>query len=238
MRLYHGTTEAVARGAFTHGLRPRGRAAGNWTLPSNAKTVYLTDVYAGYFAANATGGGRWGLVEIDVNRLEQSRLQPDEDWCEQAMRGHPGQPTGNLRERTLWWRRRAHLYAGQWRASLEGLGTIGHRGTIPGSAVTRVAIFDPASNATVGMAAMDPSISLANHALCKEKYAALTAWIFGDPCAARTFLGWQDMDTLSTLPTDHPLRVQVDTVERLLEVRTAEVIREGTALATVPEGSR
>lgn len=60
MRLYHGTTEAVARAALAQGLAPRAltRAKGNWDKhPSNPHAVYLTTAYAGYFAACASDDG-------------------------------------------------------------------------------------------------------------------------------------------------------------------------------------
>lgn len=109
MRLYHGTTEAVARAALAQGLAPRSltQAKGNWDKhPSNPHAVYLTTAYAGYFAACASDdGNKWGLVEIETDLLDVARLVPDEDWLEQVSRT---QAISGLRAKSIT-RRHARL---------------------------------------------------------------------------------------------------------------------------------
>lgn len=100
MKLYHGTTEAVARKALTEGLVPRGALGieSTWDVESHPECIYLTNAYAGYFAANATElGDRWGIVEIDSEALCERYLLPDEDFLEQATRRFLDAPDSQFR---------------------------------------------------------------------------------------------------------------------------------------------
>lgn len=206
MRLYHGTSESVARRALVEGLLPRSASGdeGHWeACPSNPDLVYLTVAYAPYFATAATEGDeRWGIVEVDSDLLNEHRLLPDEDFLEQASRGQDlaavlgdGFPEGDyMTERTEWFRE--HLWAFQhlWRKSIEGLGNCAHAGAIPPEAITRVSIFDPSSNPTLMMAAADPIIALMNYRFCSDKYRALCQWLMGDEPPVAHFLGIPGLD--------------------------------------------
>tara|TARA_B100000131_G_scaffold221323_1_gene212846 strand:- start:34014 stop:35486 length:1473 start_codon:yes stop_codon:yes gene_type:complete len=114
MKLYHGTTETIARKAMVEGIVPRGNsgATGNWehSVPSGDDRVYMTAGYAPYFAGCvAEDGEKWGIVEIETSKIYRSftpvyeqnntnlvndlhgsghgvRLLPDEDFLEQMMR--------------------------------------------------------------------------------------------------------------------------------------------------------
>ena len=99
MKIYHGTTESVAKLAVSEGLKTRKSSGskGNWrhTVDSADDRVYLSTAYAGYFAlsavceAMANDGGseeRWGIIEVDTDLLTESKLLPDEDFLEQASR--------------------------------------------------------------------------------------------------------------------------------------------------------
>lgn len=159
MLLYHGTTEAVAKAALIEGLLPRCKSGvmSRWTEhPSSPDHVYLTETYAGYFAMQAAKeGGRWGLVEVDVDRLPLSCLVPDEDFLEQCSRGQtwPDDETfagiraaRDITERTAWFRENLYRFSGMWPKSIEMLGNCAVEGGVPTSAVTRVALFDPKLN--------------------------------------------------------------------------------------------
>ena len=91
MRLYHGTTEAVARKALKEGLLPRKLTGseGNWeSNPSESSLVYLTTAYAAYFGSCASEvGEKIGIVEIETDLLDVKNLRPDEDFMEQGSRG-------------------------------------------------------------------------------------------------------------------------------------------------------
>ena len=196
MRLYHGTTEAVARAALTQGLAPRSvtQAQGNWDKhPSNPHAVYLTTAYAGYFAACASGThSRWGLVEVETDLLDTAWLVPDEDWLEQVSRAQviKGMRAKTIAGRTRWLRERLILFRGHWLNSVDGLGNCAYLDEIPASAVTRVCVFDPKSNQAMAMHALDPCISLMNYAFCGSMYRALVRWFFdGGVEPGEVFLG-------------------------------------------------
>lgn len=181
MKLYHGTSEAVARAALTDGLLPREESGieSLWEeCPSREDLVYLTVAYAGYFAAHAGGGGRWGIVEVDTDLLPEGEdlLVPDEDE--------------GMAERTRWFRDRLGMFAHLWMKSVEGLGNCAHEGAIPPEAITRVTLFEPVDNHFVGMTALDPFISLMNYRFCGRKYRALTRWLAGHEVTATEVLDY------------------------------------------------
>jgi hypothetical protein len=213
MLLYHGTTEGVARKSLTQGLTPRGSRKSNWehSCPSRDDLVYLTRSYAPYFAftaspvsdiyadiaASAQGEqvrhAKWGIIEVDTNRLDMEELVPDEDFLEQASRSMALPPEDEIEhsdfaglqlcetmeERTAWWRGNVEIFSHLWDKSIEGLGNCAHMGPIPSSAITRIAIYDPKSNPNITMLCLDPSITLMNYKMCGSKHRGVTDWIFG-----------------------------------------------------------
>lgn len=215
MLLYHGTSERHLSSILASGLRPRGRADGNWDanhVPSNPECVYLTDTYAPFFALNAAEDGeRWAIIEVDSDRLNERNMRPDEDFLEQATRGIEWREellSGcSLAEATAAFRCVLHRYADMWRLSAEKMGTCAHHGAVPPEAVTRVALFDPRSNPYLAMAWSDPAISILNHMCCSSKYKALTRWMFE--------------------PVERVLLFDVDPI-------AAAVLGEGAALLAIP----
>lgn len=199
MKLYHGTTERHLESIMADGLKPRGLdGVTNWdqTVESNPHTVYLTTAYAPFFAYSSTTvmdgleGERWVVLEIDTDLLDDSLIVPDEDALEQVTRdGNDPENLGfpkefyewDMKERTIWFRSRLDEYSHVWRMSIEMLGTCGYMGEIPTSAITRVVAYDPRSNPSMTLAALDPCISIMNYQLCGEKYRALTRWFAGYP---------------------------------------------------------
>lgn len=201
MKLYHGTSESVARLALTEGLRPRsdrGEAESLWAgHPSSADHVYLSAAYAPYFAAHATEApDRMAIVEIDTDLLPdgEDSLVPDEDWLEQATRGQEipedwSLPADDMAARTAWFRDRLHWFAHLWGKSVEGLGNCAHEGTIPPEAITRVSFIDPATTPKgILFMVSDPSISLLNYRFVGAKHRNLTRWFMGDDVDPATFV--------------------------------------------------
>lgn len=203
MKLYHGTTEAVARAALTEGLKPRQELGikSLWDVESHPDYVYLTAAYAPYFAAHAASSaaeraesdseGRWAIVEVDTDLLDESALHPDEDALEQGTRGPEGVPEwlrdgceyegldpNDMEDRTLWFRNNLYSFQEHWTISIEALGNCCHEGTIPAAAITRVALFDPETNGYIASTVLDPAISIMNYNLLGGKYRALTRWFF------------------------------------------------------------
>lgn len=145
---YHGTTASIARAALTEGLLPRSvsGAPGNWAeTPSRADHIYLTTLYAPYFAQAASRGSHeFGIVEVDLSCLSPDNLFPDEDYIEQVYRNEIIRGTGitDLSERTVLVRDHLERFQSRWAESMERLGNLSHREPIPPEAITRVSIVD------------------------------------------------------------------------------------------------
>ena|SRR3990172_8961226 len=188
MKLYHGTAAKNLATIRKHGIKPRGKAKGNWgdTVPSNARGVYLTNAYALYYAQCAVrgGGGDIIILEIDTDRLAP-KFAPDEDAVEQALRGKDG-VEGSMKERTLYYRNKLAKLAGPVNGhvleSLKALGNCVYMGTVPCTAITRYAVIKYAEvDMSLLWMALDPSITLLNYQICGAKYRNMVRWVFGEP---------------------------------------------------------
>lgn len=198
-RLYHGTSAKLLDRIKEVGLQPRAvsRHKGNWnhTVPSNRKSVYLTDTYPFHFAA---GGGRkeLGLIlEINRDLLIPWKLCPDEDALEQGTRKQeiPGGPPLNasMKERTKAYRKLAPLNPQLAQASLETLGTVGYYGTIPFRFVTRYVIIDwTKMDMNMYLNCVDTSVSVLNFRILAERHKAMVRWLFGDPVTVEDLMGF------------------------------------------------
>lgn len=195
MKLYHGTTEFFARKAMREGLKPRGTTGkSHWkhTVQSRRDAVYLTDIYAGYFGLHITKKGeRIAIIEVETDLLNPILLQPDEDFLEQASRGHDD-VQGDMKKRTAHYKKVAYEYVGKWVLSVQHLGTAAYAGVIPPEAMTRVTFWRWDTNSAVAGALIDPSITLLNHQIMKGKYEALTRWLFGGKITPEEYVGFGD----------------------------------------------
>jgi len=201
MLLYHGTTEAAVNAALNQGILPREatKNKGNWKHTANSRPdcIYLTTVYAGYFAGCATLRGRWGIIEVDTDLIAESSLLPDEDYMEQATTKRPiphlPGPYAALRKasaiedrkkrmiaRTRWFRKYLQIFQDQWKNSIIDLGNCAVFGGVPVEAITRVAFFNPRSNQYVANCAMNPMISMINYVVMGDQYRELTKWFMGE----------------------------------------------------------
>lgn len=205
-KLYHGTSAKVARKILREGITVRAHPdmwnarPSRWeNHPSRNDCVYLTEAYAGYFAANASiEGEQWGIIEVDATRLDSMCFLPDEDAIEQGSRGltpddlvgaglahktdyaHKLAHQWGVPERTQFFRDHLESYRHLATESLRLLGNIVYQGNIPTSAITRVSFFDPRENPAVAVMCMDAQISTLNYQLVGAKYRDLTKWFFGE----------------------------------------------------------
>ncbi len=186
MKLYHGTAARHLPDILANGLKPRGKGTGNWrhSVESCPDAVYLTNSYALHYAYSATKPGEPMVVlEVDTSKLNMWAFAPDEDWLEQVTRKDAAlAPIDKpMKYRTRWYRRRLPQFAQFWRESLEGLGNCTYHGTIPPSAITRVATVDMQTYADlVWVAGMDPTVSTLNYRICGPKYRNSMRRLFHD----------------------------------------------------------
>lgn len=183
MKLYHGTSEAAVAKILEKGLCPRKNRSGNWDMKSNPSAVYLTSVYAPYFAIN-TNKKNLAILEIDTNKIPQELLLPDEDALEQINRGRDSLSVGisTIEQRTAWYRKNLRKYNsnGQWLASLQTMGTCSYWGSIPKEAITRIVFFSSDNNKPWVYACLDASITITNYKIMGEKYKVLNSVLFDD----------------------------------------------------------
>lgn len=236
IRLYHGTTARVADLALARGLKPRGKeGSSNWkhSIESNPDTVYLTDVYAPYFAGNALHQdaerghreGKMAVIEVANTAPVRDKLVPDEDFLEQVTRDNPDSIAAigsDMKKRTRYFRERAAKHASLWTQSMKHLGTVGHRGLIGRSSILRVAYIDVQKLNWIPIYASDASITLMNHRFCSTKYQNLTEWIFGRTFTPRQWLGEQTYELMKA--TDQ----NVDQLDEMLSNRDGIEIVVGT----------
>jgi hypothetical protein len=190
MKLYHGTNAETALRAVSEGLKPREltKHPGNWEeYPARADLIYLTSAYAGHFAGAAAKDQLWGIVEVDVAKLNKANLLPDEDFLEQTTRMDTGRDF-DLRERTAHFRDSLEDFQKFWETSLNTLGNLAYKGAIPPKAISRISTYDPKSNPILTWAC-DPTITPINYAICGEMYRALTRWYAGHSVTAKKIWG-------------------------------------------------
>ena len=185
MRLFHGTTEAIAKRSLTDGLKPRmlTNKKTNWKInPSRKDMIYLSETYAPYFAvvASAASRSKIGLIEINVDSLDKDNLFPDEDFLEQASKGDQFGLSRDMSERTLWFRDNLESFQHHWIDSFDKLGNVCYKGIIDRTKIKKVIIYNYEKNIEIGRKMVDPSISIVNHCICGEKYRKLTQWLFGE----------------------------------------------------------
>jgi len=238
MKLYHGTTEVVARQALEKGVLPRAESGVStvWPdCPSRSDMVYLSRAYAPYFAACAAEpGAKWGIIEVETDLMEETLLHPDEDFLEQATRGRGDlAPLGlDMHQRTGWFRTKLEDFQHHWEQSIEHLGNCAYAGAIAPAEITRVVIYDPTSNPFFSVMAVDPHITLMNYKfLGGSKYKALTDWFFGvepklvDIDLSFSFLGMGDDVQLPTGIKEYAEKVREAIQNRAgIETLATEVI--------------
>jgi hypothetical protein len=140
--LYHGTSLKYLGQILRDGITPRScNGNSNWDgLLSLPDRVYLTDLYAPYFAFCSQGSDvdGWLILEIELARLDESLLRPDEDYY-----------TGDFlassevsREQSI---ERANDPATnyEWRQSLVGYGTVAVKGAIKASEIHSFLMIEP-----------------------------------------------------------------------------------------------
>lgn len=205
MKLYHGTSSRYWNDILKFGLRPRKyNKNSNWdqNFESNPECVYLSSLYAPYFAINACDErDNPILIEVDTNLLKQENMRPDEDFLEQSTRRlsadkvdtrfHPGmgKEKNSMQVNTLWFRNNLHLFSDLWELSVKKLGNCCYNGIVPVKAITKVTTWKVDSMLDISVACCDASVSLENKQICGNKYDALTKWLIGEPVSSESILG-------------------------------------------------
>jgi hypothetical protein len=80
---------------------------------------------------------------------------------------------------------------GNWKSSLEGLGTCGHSGNIPKRAITGISLFDPREEPNVALYILDGRVGLMNKAISGKAFMAITRWFMGYEVDPSDLCGWK-----------------------------------------------
>jgi hypothetical protein len=197
--LYHGSTISPDEVLHKGGLKPRGEKDGNWqhSVESRRDAVYLTDIYGGYFAiaaATKLNAKKAYVYEISLERLDKGKLIPDEDFLEQATRGQSGKNLAShkasIEDRTKFYRDRSHTVGNMWKDSLQYLGTIAHLGPVSAVMISRYVELDLEADLNwLQFSLGDPTITLANHRYCSQKYKTINSWLFEKEVKATDWMG-------------------------------------------------
>lgn len=189
MKLYHGTSEAVARKAVNNGLTPRSEhGASNWahTSESHPDMIYLTSCYAPYYGQNAKQEGeKFGIIEVDGSKLNKKNFLPDEDFIWHNVSQHPKtkkqcQSWGkDMKEQVAYIRDHLHEYADWWQDCIERMGNVCYRGSIPENLITRVVVIDSSKAQQLCFDALNPTISPSNYLHLGKKYRMMQDWFMG-----------------------------------------------------------
>lgn len=231
MRLYHGTSSHNLHAISKKGIIPRGERKGNWkhTVDSHANAVYLTNAYAVFFAnAACTGNENLAILEVDTDKLNPFAFAPDEDFLEQAGRGHDGF-TGDMKSRTRKYRDIQHRFMGSLddapiASSLKHLGNCVYFGNVPQEAITRVAVLDLKGGEDAKKFiydTFDPTITLMNYKILGASYRNSLRWLFNEPES--------DMETTTFRPQQWPMGrtgITVGSLQELGEKTHARVGRD------------
>lgn len=146
MKVYHGTSEKYLDDILANGLIPRGERPGNWehTEDSHPEMVYLTSVYAGYFALATIEDfkkERMAIVEVNLDVLPVRNFRPDEDFIAQALQLTKQVPESMpLIELNKIIKQEEKKYKHLWKDSLEHMGTMAYKGSVPVSAITQISL--------------------------------------------------------------------------------------------------
>lgn len=176
--LYHGTSSRYLKKITKEGIVPRGNQNSNWSVPSQKRFVYLTDVFPIFFAVQARKRDKLVIVEIDDSKLCQDKLYPDDDFVFHMLKQY-GQTVdleeaGNLIKDSQW----------LWKDSLRLLGCLAHKGKISRKHIRRIAIIDVENMNNTGRmyfhGLSDVSISPIALTFRRKKAQQEIKWIFGD----------------------------------------------------------
>lgn len=188
--VYHGTSAENMDNILNEGILPRKKTDNsNWSqseFNSLPKHVYLTDIYGIFFgmcAAEETEN--ISIIEIDMDRLDESLLYPDEDFIEQSIRQNTIEPVWednnsiSIVERTRLVRKNISDYKHLWEDSLNGIGNISYKSRIPTEAIRRVSTINREDAPNEFFLQIDPTITIQNALFAGNKYRFLTEVIFG-----------------------------------------------------------
>lgn len=178
--LYHGTHLSNLESVLAGGLHPRGEAPSSWPeQPNRPDCVYLTANQGFAYGRVNNEDGKVAVFEVELASLNKRLLYPDEDFVADYLAHQPGSggTYHDLLPVVL-----AHIssYKKFWKESIEGMGSVAHRGPIPVQAISRYCTVDFGQREALGMTCDVPVSSLWQYHALKDQLSQNTQWFFGD----------------------------------------------------------
>lgn len=203
VRLYHGTSEIIAKMACVKGLSlydvslfdPYGFPR---SIHAASKDAFcLTTVYPGLLAFDTSAPKeRWGVLEIDPNYLEADSLLPHEWFLVENAKSKMLTEDDRVKQLAQL-RADASKQKKKWKESLDELGVCLYAKDIPLQAITKVIVYDPASNPTITKALTNVSPAFKAHKSNVHRHSMLTRWLM---CEHITGSDWLGAVTFGKLP--------------------------------------
>jgi hypothetical protein len=194
LRLYHGTSEIIAKEACRTGLSlydlsPFDEFSFPRTIRSSTKeAACLTTVYPGLLAANATEPReRWGIIEVDPSRLEDGNFAPHEWFLLENSKVKISTEEERIKQFSHF--RQDSKSGKKWKESLDECGFCLYKDKIPLHAITKVVIYDPNSNLHVTKAISIVNPGFRTHKSNLQRHSMLTRWLMCEHIAGPEWAG-------------------------------------------------
>lgn len=221
--VYHGTNAKYVKEILKNGIQTRENTGfSNWSenkMDSIKNHVYLTRLYGLYFGMCAVENLKEESVavfKIDLDKLNNESLYPDEDYIEQGIRydgldvnilqGYDTESSMPTRMECI--RNKIENYQSCWFDSLKNLGNISHKGHIPSKAIKSVSIINAPMSFYMDI---DPTITIQNAMYAGNKYHFYNELIFGKEYTA------EDVFIALQIPMSYPDNIPDSDKKELIE---------------------
>lgn len=181
-RLFHGTSHRWLSQCVTEGIKPRALTEVDPLGDSHPGMIYLTTCHAPWWAwlrAHRDDVTRGAIIEVDATVLNPALFEFDEVVLEQVGRLGPRFDgiEGSVAERLRAYRESidtGRLQNIPWSLSLDLMGSIAYRGTVPPDAILRYVLVDVDALAPDVIGVVDPTVDTLTHAIRKKPNTELT----------------------------------------------------------------
>jgi hypothetical protein len=193
-KLYHGTIENLAKLSCVKGLTPYDIDVCENGFPrsvcaSTANGISLTSTYPGLMAFDtAAYREKWGIIEVDVSQLHSEIFLPYEGFLLEKAKTKVTSEEDRLKK-LLQFRSHLSSHRRKWRDSLDEYGFCVYEAAIPVQAISRVMIYDPASNWSMTKAIVNTMLGIKMHASNLHHQQMITRWLMGDNVTAQEWIG-------------------------------------------------
>ena len=178
--LYHGTHLSNLESVLIRGLHPRGEAPSRWPQqPSRQDCVCLTANQGFAYGRVNNEDDKVAVFEVELSSLNKRLLYPDEDFIADYLAHQPGSG-GTYHDLLPVVLKNISSYKKFWKESIDGMGSIAHRGPIPVQAITRYCTVDFGQRQDNCISGGCPVSSLFQYHALKNQFGQNTQWVFGD----------------------------------------------------------